>query len=489
MPTTIPPTPTGAAVPPGAGRPSAPADLRTAGPTPDGAATAERPQPRTPDEREAAIRRVGAELDRALPRASRSPKAFAERRAMAQLMDDPELKAAVFRFVDVRPACADAPALARHLAELLEDAEGSALGRRGAKMASGRGTRRLTAGVASVGVRGMAQRFIVGEDAATAVPGIERMWRAGAASTVDLLGETTVTEAEAESYYARCAETLRTLHDAAQTWPAQRLLEVDAAGPIPRVNLSVKVSALTPLLRANAPERGIAGAAERLRGLLRIARDTGAHLHVDMESFDTRESITELTLRLLSEPEFRAGPSAGIVLQGYLTESPEHLERLLTWAEGAGRSTPFTIRLVKGAYWDHEVIDATRHGWAPPVFQDRRACDRNYEALSRRLIDASLTGRVRAAIASHNLRSIAHAAAYADEVGADIEFQVLRGLGDETMQALVDTGRRVRCYSPVGDLVAGMAYLVRRLLENTSNDSFLSAQAKGTDLNTLLEAP
>jgi RHH-type proline utilization regulon transcriptional repressor/proline dehydrogenase/delta 1-pyrroline-5-carboxylate dehydrogenase len=404
-------------------------------------------------------------------------------------MDDPDLRAAVFRFVDVRPACADAPALARHLAELLADTEASALGQRGARLAAGRATRRLTAGAASVGVGQMAQRFIVGEDAGDAVPAIARLWETGASTTLDLLGETTVTEAEADSYARRCADTLRTLDTASRQWPARPLLESDAAGPIPRVNLSVKVSALTPALRALDPERGIAGAAERLRGLLRIARDTGAHLHVDMESFDTRASVTELTLRLLSEPEFRAGPSAGIVLQGYLTEAHEHLEHLLSWAAAAGRTTPLTIRLVKGAYWDHEVIQAARNGWAPPVFRDRRECDRAYEALSRRLIDASATGTVRAAIGSHNLRSIAHATAYADRVGADLELQVLRGLGDDTLRALVAGGRRVRCYSPVGDLVAGMAYLVRRLLENTSNDSFLSAQAKGADLDTLLEAP
>lgn len=435
-----------------------------------------------------AIDRVGRRLAAALP-SGRTPKALAERAVMGRLMDDPALRAAIFRFVDVRPACRDERDVARHLAELLAQAEGSPLGQRGARMATRRTTRAATAGVAALGVRGMAHRFIVGEDAASSVPGVERLWRSGAAATVDLLGETTVTEAEADSYAARCAETLRTLQAAAARWPSQPLLERDAAGPIPRVNLSVKVSALTPHLHPNDPERGIAGAADRLRGLLRVARDTGAHLHVDMESFDTREAITELTLRLLSEPEFRAGPSAGIVLQGYLVESPDHLERLLDWAQARDAEQPFTIRLVKGAYWDHEMIEAARHGWSSPVIDGRRACDRNYEALSRRLIDATATGKVRAAIASHNLRSIAHAAAYADARGADIEFQVLRGLGDDTLQALVADGRRVRCYCPLGDIVAGMSYLVRRLLENTSNDSFLSAQASGADIDTLLEAP
>jgi RHH-type proline utilization regulon transcriptional repressor/proline dehydrogenase/delta 1-pyrroline-5-carboxylate dehydrogenase len=438
---------------------------------------------------EPAIKAIGAQLVAGMPSARRTPRAAVERRIMAAMVADPELRAAVFRFVDVRPACADPGDLARHLGELLAEAD-SPLARRGAALAGTALTRRPLARAAAAGVEQMAQRFIIGADARAALPAVERLWSDGAATTVDLLGEATVTEEEAESYAARCEETLLVLHEASRRWAPRPELEGDAAGPIPRVNLSVKVSALTPLLRAHAPERGIAGAEARLRHLLRIARDTGAHLHVDMESFDTREAVTELTLRLLSEPEFEDGPSAGIVLQAYLTESPAHLERLLSWARETPRAHPLTIRLVKGAYWDHETVQAVQHGWEPPVYAQRAACDRNFEALSRRLIEAGDgRGPVRAAIASHNLRSIAHAAAYADARGRDVEFQVLRGLGDDTQAALLASGRKVRCYCPVGDLVAGMAYLVRRLLENTSNDSFLRAQAEGADLTTLLEAP
>jgi proline dehydrogenase len=436
---------------------------------------------------EPAIATIGRELVAAMPTARHTPRAAVERRIMGAMVADPELRAAVFRFVDVRPACAGPGELARHLGELLGEAERSPLARRGAALAGGALTRRPVAHAAAAGVKQMAQRFIIGADARDALPQVQRMWRDGVATTVDLLGEATVTEEEADSYADRCEETLRVLHAASRDWPRRPLLEADAAGPLPRVNLSVKVSALTPLLRANAPERGIAGAQARLRRLLRVARDTGAHLHVDMESFDTREAVTELTLALLSEDEFAAGPSAGIVLQAYLTESPQHLDRLLDWAREHPRAHPLTIRLVKGAYWDHETVEAIQHGWTSPVFSDRRACDRTFEELTRRLIDAQPS--VRAAIASHNLRSIAHAAAYADARGADVELQVLRGLGDETQAALLSAGRRVRAYCPIGDLVAGMAYLVRRLLENTSNDSFLRAQAEGVDLTTLLEAP
>ena len=209
-----------------------------------------------------------------------------------------------------------------------------------------------------------------------------------------------------------------------------------------------------------------------------------------MESLDSRDAVLEMVLDVLEEEQFRDGPSAGLVLQAYLRDSPRQLDQILAWARrGTGRP-PLTVRLVKGAYWDHELIQAHRHGWKVPVFEDKRECDRNFEALTRTLLDARPA--VRVAIASHNLRSIAHAVAYNRVSGGrdqDLELQVLRGLGDELAVALSGRALRVRAYCPVGDLVAGMAYLVRRLLENTSNDTFLSAQAAGAPLPALLAAP
>jgi RHH-type proline utilization regulon transcriptional repressor/proline dehydrogenase/delta 1-pyrroline-5-carboxylate dehydrogenase len=252
----------------------------------------------------------------------------------------------------------------------------------------------------------------------------------------------------------------------------------------------VKVSALTPLLRPDAPDIGRADAAARMRPLLTLARDRGAHLHVDMESLDSMEATLDLVFGLLEEADFASAPSVGIVLQAYLRESPDMLDRILAWAEANPERPPLVIRLVKGAYWDHEVIEARQHGWAAPVFEDKAACDRNYEELTRRLLDARPL--VRVAIASHNLRSVSHAIAYDQATGGkpgDIEFQILRGLGDDLAQALASFDLRVRAYCPVGDLVAGMAYLVRRLLENTANDSFLHDQAVGRPLEELLAAP
>ena len=440
---------------------------------------------------QAEIEAVGRELAAAFPSTARHPLRTLDEKAMEAASHDAELRAALFRFVDVVPACRGVDDLARHLMAFLDEVPDRAAPLQAAlRMADSRAGRVALGTAAAAGVRHMAHRFIVGETPREVVGVLRTLWRRGVATSVDLLGEATVTAAEADRYAQRCARALEELSAAHGSWPQRPILERDCAGPIPRANLSVKVSALTPLLRPDAPERGQRDAAVRLRALLEQARALGAHLHIDMESLDSRDAVLDLVTGLLAEPAFAEGPSAGLVLQAYLRDSPDQLERVLEWARATPRASPLTVRLVKGAYWDHEVIEARQHGWPAPVFEDKAACDRNFEALTRRLLDARPL--VRVAIASHNLRSVAHALVWHRRSGrddADVELQVLRGLGDDLQDALASRGLRVRTYCPVGDLVAGMAYLVRRLLENTANDSFLYAQSSGAPLTDLLAAP
>jgi RHH-type proline utilization regulon transcriptional repressor/proline dehydrogenase/delta 1-pyrroline-5-carboxylate dehydrogenase len=440
---------------------------------------------------EAELEQVGRELFAAFPQRSRNPVKALDARAMELASQDAELRAALFRFVDVTPACRSLDDLARHLSGYLGE-----LGERppplevAVKMAGTKPGRTALGAAAAGGVRHMAHRFIVGESPRKALGVLRELWEGGAASSVDLLGEATVTESEADRYAERCAEALDTIAETAPRWPERPSLESDSLGPLPRANLSVKVSALTPLLRPDAPHLGREDAARRMRPLLQRARDRGAHLHIDMESLDSLETTMDLIFELLDEEEFREGPSAGLVLQAYLRESPDQLDRILAWATESPRRPPLVVRLVKGAYWDHEIVEARQHGWQAPVFEVKADCDRNFEQLTRRLLDARPA--VRVAIGSHNLRSVSHAIAYNRDTGGedrDLELQVLRGLGDELQHALAKQGFRVRVYCPVGDLVAGMAYLVRRLLENTSNESFLNEQARGVPLEELLAAP
>jgi proline dehydrogenase len=434
---------------------------------------------------------IGRDLAKAFPAPSRNPLKVMDDKAMDFASQDEELKAALFRFVDVVPACRSLDDLARHLTGFLDEVDDRPPSIQMAmRMGNSKAGRTALGAAAATGVRRMAHRFIVGEDPKDALPILRQLWKRDVTATVDLLGEATVTEAEADRYAARCAQALDQLAAAYAPFPSKPKLENDSIGRLPRANLSVKVSALTPLLRPDAPERGKKDAAPRLRDLLRRAKRLDAHLHIDMESLDTREAVTDLVLELLSEEEFSDGPSAGVVLQAYLRDAPDLAARLLDWASTTPRAHPLVVRLVKGAYWDHEVVEARQHGWESPVFEEKADSDRNFEQLTVTLLEHR--PHVRVAIASHNLRSVAHAIAQnrrLEGAPGDVEFQILRGLGDDLQDALAKSGLRVRTYCPVGDLVAGMAYLVRRLLENTANDSFLQDVHSGRPLEELLAAP
>jgi proline dehydrogenase len=442
------------------------------------------------DRLEAEIVAIGRSLEPAT-RSSAGPLRPIDDRAMRLAARDRELRAALFRLVDVTPACRSLDDLGHHLAGFLDELDDRPPSLDMAmRAAHTRGGRWALGAATAAGVRHMAHRFIVGTTPHAARGELRKMWRRGVGSSLDLLGEATITAAEADAYAGRAADALDEMAAASARWPEQPALERDSSGPLPRANLSIKISALTPRLHPEAPEVGLADAARRLRPLLRQAREVDAHLHVDMEELDALETTLELVLSVLDKEELRDGPSVGLVLQAYLRDSPRQLDRILEWAGRSARRPPLQVRLVKGAYWDREVAEARQRGWRVPVFTDKAECDRNFEALTRRLVEARPL--VRVAVGSHNLRSVSHAIAYNRVIGGedrDLELQTLRGLGDELAGALAEAGFRVRVYCPVGDLVAGMAYLVRRLLENTSNESFLLARAEGTGPERLLAPP
>src|ERR1700759_5557721 len=309
-------------------------------------------------ELESAVREIGEQLAAAFPAASHQPLKALDARATEMASSDRELRAALFRFVDVVPACRSLDDLARHLIGFLEEVPETPPPLSVAmKMSGPRAGRTALGAAAAGGGRHLAHRFIVGETPAGALGTLRKLWERGVASSVDLLGEATVTEAEADRYAERCLDAIEQLSSATRAWPAEPTLEADGIGPLPRANVCVKVSALTPMLRPDAPERGQRDAARRLRPLLRAAQASGAHLHIDMESLDSREAVLDHVLDLLDEEEFRAGPSAGLVLQAYLRDSPDQLSQVIEWAERGSRTPPVNLRRVKGAYWDHELVE------------------------------------------------------------------------------------------------------------------------------------
>jgi RHH-type proline utilization regulon transcriptional repressor/proline dehydrogenase/delta 1-pyrroline-5-carboxylate dehydrogenase len=330
----------------------------------------------------------------------------------------------------------------------------------------------------------MARQFVAGETTDDLVKQLRLNARAGRATTIDLLGETVVTEAEADSFLQRNLEVLNVVSTALARDPDPAFSDLGPKGPLPRLNLSVKISALTPDVHPADPEQSIAALKLRLRPILRRAIEVGAFVNFDMESYKLKDLTLALFRSILEEPEFQQQPAVGIALQAYLRECEHDLRKIIAWGRRVHR--PFSVRLVKGAYWDFETVLARQRGWPVPVWSRKAETDANYEKLTALLfenIDA-----VAPAFASHNVRSCAHAIVQAGRRGIDpraYEFQALYGMADELKSALLQQGHRVREYCAIGALLPGMAYLVRRLLENTSNEGFLRAALKDYQANRL----
>ena len=393
-------------------------------------------------------------------------------RMMALSMRDEVFKVQMFRFVDVLATLHRPTDIVQHLEEYFADMQGSfaplmKTGIRAARMVPW-----IAGPVMRWNVSGMARQFIAGRDSADVMKKLRQRRKQRIGFTVDLLGEAVVSEHEADEYAARCFELLDGLSKETRGWtdPLGRNPEL-----FPVVNVSVKISALYSQMNPADPADAIAHLAPKLRPILRRAREVGAFINFDMESYAHKNTTLELFRTLFDEPEFRDWPHAGIVIQAYLRDAEKDLRELIDW--GKARGTRFTVRLVKGAYWDYEKIKAAQNGWRVPVWLQKPESDANFESCTRVLLENEEI--VTSAFGSHNVRSIAHAMALADQRGIDksrFEFQLLYGMANPIKRALVELGYRVREYCPVGELLPGMAYLVRRLLENTSNEGFLRAK-------------
>lgn len=446
------------------------------------------------NEVEQATQRIGRDL---FERVQKDAGAFfrAERwtgQLLEWSMRHSDTRLQLFRFVDVLPTLDDPEDVVRHLKEYFEgkpDPFGglmrvglgvAGMGRLGARAASGTLRR---------GVEQMARSFIAGETAAEVGKVVAGFHREGLAFTVDVLGEATLSEAEAADYERRYTELLQTLTKAAERWPRVEQVDESPAGTLPRVNVSVKLSALYSQLDPINPEASTAAVMERLRPLLTLAKERGAHIQIDMEDYRLKDLTFHIFREIIMDPAFVDYRHFGIVLQAYLRDAEADATRLIQWARERG--TPFNVRLVKGAYWDYETVHSRLQGWSIPVFERKWESDASFERVTRMLLENSAV--IDTAIASHNIRSIAHALALSKQLGLPprtVEYQVLYGMATPLRRALLDLGERVRVYTPYGELIPGMAYLVRRLLENTSQQSFLrQGFAEGESPEQLLRNP
>lgn len=370
---------------------------------------------------------------------------------------DPALKGSVLRFIDVLPSLRSPQAIARHVRDYFPTTNlrlpaalrvGSALARSGLLTAT------AVSSVITQMVEQVARQFIAESSAEGLQQTVQQLAARGATCSLDVLGEQVLSEAEADRYVEQCRLALRQL----------------ARGPQPY--LSVKPSALTPRFDPISPPSSIAQAAKRLAPVLQQAKESGVLVTLDMEQYALRDLTLSLAMHLLEQSAAGKPALLGIVVQAYLRDADGVVDRLLQWL--TAHKATVTVRLVKGAYWDHEVAHATQRHWPSPVYQDKAETDAAFERLTRRLLSAHPL--VTTAIASHNVRSIAHAMAVADALGlpkTQVEFQLLYGMGAALGAAITGRGYPLRIYTPVGELIPGMAYLVRRLLENTANESFL----------------
>jgi len=411
-------------------------------------------------------------------------KAGLYQRLMALSMRDEQFKVQLFRFVDVLPSLRGSGEIIEHLNEYFSDNGFGPLVNTGVRLA--RIVPWVSGPILRWNVSGMARQFIAGRNPDDVMATLRKRRAQKIGFTVDLLGEAVVSEADADKYAARYLDLLEKLAQETKSW-------TDPLGKnsklFPVVNLSVKLSALYSQMNPASPADAFAHLAPKLRPLLRRARELGAFINFDMESYAHKNTTLELFKTILTEDEFKDWPHVGIVIQAYLRDSEADLRDLIEW--GRKRGTRFAVRLVKGAYWDYETTKSLQNGWACPVYFQKPQSDANFETLTRLLLENEPI--VTAAFGSHNIRSIAHAQALADKLGIDrsrFEFQLLYGMAGPIKRALMEMGYRVREYCPVGELLPGMAYLVRRLLENTSNEGFLRAKfAENVAAKELLRDP
>ncbi|MEE9612952.1 MAG: L-glutamate gamma-semialdehyde dehydrogenase [Desulfatiglandales bacterium] len=408
-------------------------------------------------------------------------------------MNHEDFKVEMFRFIDVFPYLTRPESVPKHLMEYFGRPEldfPKAL-RLGVTSLSHTpiGARRIAKTIAN-NIKAMGKNFIAGATPQDALPVLEDLRAQGIAFSVDLLGEAVVSEKEAQEYQGRYLEILNILNEAQKNWEALGGITGDLDwGCAPKINVSIKPSAMYAQMNARALDYSVSRAKDQLRPIFEKAVAIGAHLCLDMEQYDLKNLTLALYRSLLEEPEFKDYPHTGIVIQAYLRDSERDIQDLVQWARK--RKQRFTIRLVKGAYWDAETVWASQKNWPVPVYTQKNETDANFEKQARYLLENSEW--VNLACASQNIRSIAYVIEMAKEIKTPpehLEYQILYGMAEPVRNALVKEGLPLRLYSPIGEMIPGMAYLVRRLLENTANESFLRQSfAESVSLEELLKSP
>ncbi len=330
-------------------------------------------------------------------------------------------------------------------------------------------------------VRTLARTFIAGENVAEAAKGLAKLRKSGRDATLDQLGELVVSEREADIYRDRVLELI-----VASGQPGQAP-QRNAAG-IERGHVSIKVSALCSDYDGDDPDGTWRRVGPRLQILCLEAHKRGVFVNFDAEHYHVRDLTLEMFRRVLATPALATWTGAGIVVQAYLRDAADHLEEVLALCRQRGVRTP--IRLVKGAYWDAETIEGAANDFPAPQLLNKPETDALYQLLCLKILQAGPVTQL--CVGSHNLRDHCFAHAARDlyfRASPAVEHQTLHMTYEGLSTAMAKLGWAVRNYIPVGSLLVGMAYLVRRILENSSQVGVLTLARHGAPLQELLEPP
>ncbi len=304
------------------------------------------------------------------------------------------------------------------------------------------------------------RQFVLGEDITAAMKRAAGMEAKGFTYSYDMLGEAARTEADAKRYHLSYSRAISAIATACDDADIRR-----------NPGISVKLSALHPRYEVAQEAAVMRDLVPRLRALCLLAKSAGMGLNVDAEEADRLALSLDVIDAVMSEPALAGWDGFGIVVQAFGPRAARVIDALYDMA--ARHDRKIMIRLVKGAYWDTEIKRAQVEGIDGfPVFTEKAATDVSYIANARKLL--GLTDRIYPQFATHN----AHTVAAILHMGQDkeiYEFQRLHGMG-ETLHTLVMEREKSRCriYAPVGAHKDLLAYLVRRLLENGANSSFVN---------------
>ena len=331
-----------------------------------------------------------------------------------------------------------------------------------------RGGEPVIRGGVDLAMRMMGEQFVAGRTIAEALRHAARLEAKGFTYSYDMLGEAAVTAADAERYRRAYADAIRAIGVASAGRGALR-------GP----GISIKLSALHPRYARSQRARILAELPPRVRDLAAPARRSGIGLNIDAEEADRLDLSLDILEMLAFDPDLAGWDGLGFVVQAYGKRCPFVIDVLIDLARRSRRR--LMVRLVKGAYWDSEIKRAQVDGLADfPVFTRKVNTDLSYLACARKLLAAP--DAVFPQFATHNAQTLASIVEMAgpDFRPGQYEFQCLHGMGEPLYEAVVSgetMGRPCRIYAPVGTHETLLAYLVRRLLENGANSSFVNRVA------------